>query len=127
MPKKPPAAPVPQTRFGRFMRIGLAAGELAMGAAAEGMKRLSRGESGDFGASLLTGANATRLASRLAHMRGAAMKLGQILSLQGEEFLPPEFSKALPGRKVARLYQIENKMDAVMRYDLAGQIPVVEE
>lgn len=38
-----------------------------------------------------------------------------------------EFSKVLPGRKVARFYQIENKMDAVVRYDLAAEIPVVEE
>jgi len=39
----------------------------------------------------------------------------------------PEFSKVLPGRKVARLYQIENKVDVVLRYELAAQIPVVEE
>ena len=38
-----------------------------------------------------------------------------------------EFAKVLPGRKVARFYQIENKMDAVVRYDLAAEIPVVEE
>ena len=38
-----------------------------------------------------------------------------------------EFSKVLPGRKVARFYQIENKMDAVVRYDLAEEIPVIEE
>lgn len=37
-----------------------------------------------------------------------------------------EFAGALPGRKVARLYQIENKMDAVLRYDIAATIPVVE-
>jgi len=37
-----------------------------------------------------------------------------------------EFAKILPGRTVARFYQIENKMDAVLRYDLAGTIPVVE-
>ena len=39
----------------------------------------------------------------------------------------PEFAAILPGRKVARLYQIENKMDAVIRYDLAATIPVIEE
>ena len=39
----------------------------------------------------------------------------------------PEFAKVLSGKKVARFYQIENKMDAVLRYDLAGTIPVVEE
>lgn len=37
-----------------------------------------------------------------------------------------EFAKILPGRTVARFYQIENKMDAVLRYDLASTIPVVE-
>jgi hypothetical protein len=37
-----------------------------------------------------------------------------------------EFTKILPGRTVARFYQIENKMDAVLRYDLASTIPVVE-
>jgi len=38
-----------------------------------------------------------------------------------------QFAKVIPGRKVVRFYQIENKMDAVLRYDLAGQIPVVGE
>jgi hypothetical protein len=38
-----------------------------------------------------------------------------------------EFAKILPGRTVARFYQIENKIDAVIRYDLAATIPVVEE
>lgn len=38
-----------------------------------------------------------------------------------------EFKKILPGRTVARFYQLENKMDAVLRYDLAGTIPVVDE
>jgi hypothetical protein len=38
-----------------------------------------------------------------------------------------EFTKILPGKKAARFFQIENKMNAVVRYDLARQIPVVEE
>lgn len=39
----------------------------------------------------------------------------------------PEFAKVVSGRTAARFYQIENKMDAVIRYDLAATIPVVEE
>src|SRR5215470_3103809 len=39
----------------------------------------------------------------------------------------PEFAKVVPGRTVARFFQIENKMDAVIRYDLAATIPVVEQ
>jgi hypothetical protein len=38
-----------------------------------------------------------------------------------------DFTKVLPGKKAARFYQIENKMDAIIRYDLAAHIPVVEE
>jgi len=33
---------------------------------------------------------------------------------------------ALPGKKVARFYQMENKMDAILRYELAATIPVIE-
>lgn len=38
----------------------------------------------------------------------------------------PAFEAALPGWKVARFYQIENKMDAVVRYKLAETIPVID-
>jgi hypothetical protein len=36
-------------------------------------------------------------------------------------------SDVLPGIKVMRFYQIENKIDAILRYDLAATIPVVPE
>jgi hypothetical protein len=38
-----------------------------------------------------------------------------------------EFARIIHGKNAARFYQIENKMDAVVRYDLAAYIPVVEE
>jgi hypothetical protein len=38
-----------------------------------------------------------------------------------------QFAKVLPGTKVARFYQIENKLDAVVRYEMAGQIPLVKQ
>ncbi len=92
---KPPPAPIPQTRLGRLARIGVAAGELAVGAAAQGLKRLARGQAPDFAGALLSGASAQRLAARLARLRGAAMKLGQLVSLHGDDVLPPEFAQAL--------------------------------
>ena len=93
-PKRQPA-PIPQSRLGRFARMGLAAGELAAGAAAQGLRRMARGEAPDFRGALLSAPNAKRLAERLAQLRGAAMKIGQIVSMQGEDVLPPEFAKAL--------------------------------
>ena len=38
----------------------------------------------------------------------------------------PKFRKALPEIKVARYYQIENKIQAAVMYELAAQIPLVE-
>ncbi len=38
----------------------------------------------------------------------------------------PRFKKELPPRKVARLYQIENKARALVDYEIARQIPFVK-
>ena len=37
-----------------------------------------------------------------------------------------KFSKVIPTTKLVRFYQIENKMDAVIDYELAASIPLVE-
>lgn len=36
------------------------------------------------------------------------------------------FRKILPFKQVARLFQLENKMDAVVRYELATKVPLVD-
>ena len=38
----------------------------------------------------------------------------------------PKFQKVLPPKKVARLYQVENKMRAIVNYDMAATIPLVK-
>lgn len=43
-----------------------------------------------------------------------------------KESLMPKFQKALPAIKVARYYQIENKIQAIVQYSLADGIPLVE-
>lgn len=42
------------------------------------------------GGGRMTEANAERLADALCRMRGAALKLGQMLSIQDEQVLPPQ-------------------------------------
>ncbi len=85
---------VPSGRAERFAKFGVLAGKLAMGAAAEGVRRWGGAASG-AGHLLLTGANAKRLTSSLSSMRGAAMKLGQLLSLEADDLLPPEAAEVL--------------------------------
>jgi hypothetical protein len=38
----------------------------------------------------------------------------------------PRFQKVLPARKVARLYQVEHKIRALVLYDLASEIPFIK-
>lgn len=86
---------VPTTRLGRLLRIGFTAGELAAGGVAEGVRRLTGVTPEDAVNVFLTATNAQKLAKRLAGMRGAAMKMGQILSMESVDILPREFSDAL--------------------------------
>jgi len=79
-------------RFGQFGR--LAAG-VAGGMIAEGARRLAAGERPRMGDLLLTPANVGKLADRLSHLRGAAMKLGQMISMDAGDFLPEELSQVL--------------------------------
>jgi predicted unusual protein kinase regulating ubiquinone biosynthesis (AarF/ABC1/UbiB family) len=90
-------APVPQGRTRRFLHLGRAVGEMAAGAAAEGLSRLARGERPALADLMLTPANAQRLAGRLSQMRGAVMKVGQLMSMDGHGVLPPHFAELLGG------------------------------
>ncbi len=86
---------VPASRLSRVLRFGLLSGELALATAVGAAKQLGAGRRPDLAAAILTPGTADLLARRLAVLRGPAMKLGQILSLHGEEILPESFQTAL--------------------------------
>jgi predicted unusual protein kinase regulating ubiquinone biosynthesis (AarF/ABC1/UbiB family) len=86
---------VPSTRLGRAVRLGLMAGEVAIEGVVGSARALAAGKRPTITGSLLSQRNAETLARRLSSLRGAAMKLGQMLSVQGDELLPPEFRQAL--------------------------------
>ncbi len=93
--RSPRAAAVPQGRAARLLHLTRAVGELAAGAAVEGVARLARGESAALSELMLTPGNARRLAQRLSTMRGAVMKVGQLMSMDGQGVLPREFAELL--------------------------------
>ena len=68
---------------------------MAGGVLAEGARTLARGERPRMGDLLLTPANARRVTDQLSTLRGAAMKMGQLLSMDAGEALPPELSAIL--------------------------------
>ena len=86
---------VPSGRLARLGGFGRLAGGVAGGMIAEGARRLAAGERPRLGDMMLTPGNAARVADRLAHLRGAAMKLGQMISMDAGDLLPPELSTIL--------------------------------
>jgi predicted unusual protein kinase regulating ubiquinone biosynthesis (AarF/ABC1/UbiB family) len=78
-----------------MLRFGLLTGELALSAAVGTARQLTSGRRVDVAAAVLTPGNANLLARRLAELRGPAMKVGQLLSLPGDELMPDEFRRAL--------------------------------
>ena len=97
---------VPSSPLARVLGFGGLAAQLAVGTVTDAVSRAWRGQdttstpAGDDGrpqihSNLLTEANAERLAVALCGMRGAALKLGQMLSIQDESVIPPQISKAL--------------------------------
>ncbi|KAH6641456.1 nuclear protein Es2-domain-containing protein [Chaetomium tenue] len=84
---------VPSSRIGRLWNYGgLAAGMFA-GAIGEGLSRAVGG--GGSGSMMLSAANMERLVAKLSRMRGAALKLGQMMSFQDAKMLPAAMQEVL--------------------------------
>ncbi len=88
-------AAVPTGRVARLLRIGGMASGIAGGAAAGGLRALAQGKRPDMAQLLLTPANTLRLTDGLSHLRGAALKLGQMLSMDTGLVLPDELTAIL--------------------------------
>lgn len=101
----PKARAIPNGRLSRLGHFGRLAGGVAGGMLAEGARRLADGQRPRMSELLLTPANVTRVAERLSHLRGAAMKLGQMISMDAGDVLPPALTEIL-----ARLRQDAHRM-----------------
>jgi predicted unusual protein kinase regulating ubiquinone biosynthesis (AarF/ABC1/UbiB family) len=88
-------SPVPSGRLTRFAKFGLLTTGIAGSMLVNGAKRLASGHRPKVTDLLLTPANAKRVVQQLAQMRGAAMKLGQLLSMDAGDIIPPELAKIL--------------------------------
>ncbi|XP_041809133.1 atypical kinase COQ8A, mitochondrial [Chelmon rostratus] len=90
---------VPVTRLGRLVNFGGLAVGLGIGAIAEVAKKsLKPQQQGDKksvlnSSAFLSEANAERIVRTLCKVRGAALKLGQMLSIQDDAFINPQLAK----------------------------------
>lgn len=86
---------ITSSRLGRMTMLGKLAGGIAGNMVSEGARQLAQGHRPRISDLLLTPANAQKLSNRLSEMRGAAMKVGQLLSMDSGHLLSPQLSSLL--------------------------------
>ena len=72
----------------------------------------------EHNAASLTDEKASALLERYVRIEEDEVKLKR-------QFIP-RLAKVLPGRKVARYIQIENKIRAIVKYEIAGEVPLAK-
>jgi hypothetical protein len=70
----------------------------------------------EYSANTLTDDKASALLERYFAIEEAELKL--------KRAFVPRLAKVLPGIKVARYMQLENKIRAIVKYELAGEVPL---
>jgi aarF domain-containing kinase len=98
----------------RVLGFGGLAARLAVSTAYEAVLRQVTREERAHPGTLLSEAGAERVAETLCKMRGAALKLGQMLSLQDEGLLPEPLAKALE--------RVRQGADMMPRHQLYAQL-----
>ncbi|KAJ4328038.1 hypothetical protein N0V84_001568 [Fusarium piperis] len=110
---------VPSSRISRIWNYGgLAAGMLG-GAMTEGISRAFGG--GGEGSILLSGKNMERLVAKLSRMRGAALKLGQMMSFQDTKMLPAPIQEVLQRVQDRADYMPAWQRDRVLAANLGAE------
>jgi aarF domain-containing kinase len=125
---------VPSTRLGRLWQYGGLATSMAFGAVGESLRRVTGGEAA--GSLMLSPGNMERLVAKLSRMRGAALKLGQMVSFQGEfhhtvikfttnrsdlKMLPPEIHEVLQRVQDRADYMPPSQRDQVLASNLGSE------
>ncbi len=89
------AVPVPKSRISRLSKLGSLAGRVAGNVLVDGSKALVMGRKPSMRDLIISEKNIRHLADKLATMRGAAMKAGQLLSMDAGSLVPEELAVIL--------------------------------
>ena len=126
-PDKDDGRAVPSRRLSRLAGLSGMAASIAGGAAINGAKQLAGGKRPKASDLFLTPSNARKLTQQLSNMRGAAMKLGQMISMDSGDFLPKELADILarlrasaqhmPAAQLAKVLKSEWGADWMTRFE----------
>ncbi|KAE8320835.1 ABC1 family-domain-containing protein [Aspergillus sergii] len=109
---------VPSSRLGRLWQYGGLATSMAFGAVGEGLRRVTGSNDADAGSLMFSPGNMERLVAKLSKMRGAALKLGQMLSFQDSKMLPESIGIVLQRVQDRADYMPASQRDKVLADNL---------
>lgn len=112
---------VPSSRLGRLMRLGGMATGVAGNMLMAGAQQLAQGKRPKLSDLLLTPANALKITQQLSQMRGAAMKVGQLISMDAGDLLPPEMAAVLARLRSDAHAMPERQVRAVLTANWGAQ------
>lgn len=109
---------VPSSQLGRFFHYGGLAASMGLGALNEGLRRMGGENTGR--SVFLSESNFERLVTKLGRMRGAALKLGQMVSFQDSNMLPEPIQRVLARVQDSADYMPTRQMEGVMKEELGS-------
>ncbi|KAH7321442.1 ABC1 family-domain-containing protein [Rhexocercosporidium sp. MPI-PUGE-AT-0058] len=109
---------VPSSRLGRLWNYGGLAAGMVGGAISESLRRVGGG--GSEGSYMLSAGNMDRLVTKLSRMRGAALKLGQVISFQDSKMLPEPIREVLQRVQDRADYMPPSQRDRVLADNLGA-------
>jgi aarF domain-containing kinase len=110
---------VPSSRLGRLWSYGGLAAGMFGGAVSESIRRVSGG--GEAGSLLLSAGNMDRLVTKLSRMRGAALKLGQMISFQDSKLLAGPVQEVLQRVQDRADYMPASQRNKVLASNLGSE------
>ncbi|KAL1608226.1 hypothetical protein SLS60_003165 [Paraconiothyrium brasiliense] len=112
---------VPSSRFGRLWQYAGLGTSMAFGAVGESLRRVTGTAAANGGSLMLSPGNLEILVAKLSRMRGAALKLGQIISFQDIKMLPPAIHEVLQRVQDSADYMPAWQRDKVLANNLGSE------
>ncbi|XP_038216673.1 atypical kinase COQ8B, mitochondrial isoform X2 [Zerene cesonia] len=125
---------VPSSRIGRMISFGSLAAGLGVGTVAQYARNTLQSVTGkpdDTSNAFLSPANAERIVDTLCKVRGAALKLGQLLSIQDDSMIPSDlqriFERVRQSADFMPTWQVEKVMTSQLGPDWRSRVQYFEE
>ncbi|KAF2993106.1 hypothetical protein E8E13_001065 [Curvularia kusanoi] len=112
---------VPSSRFGRLWQYAGLGTSMALGAVGESLRRVTGTAAATGGSLMLSPGNLEILVAKLSRMRGAALKLGQMISFQDSKMLPPQIQEVLQRVQDSADYMPAWQRDKVLAQNLGSE------